>query len=66
MTQNPFDPRQLSLDVMQAAEVMTAFFDAADGMRMDLERRGWSPTAAEQIAQSWLMAMLGVARGGGA
>ncbi|MFE5159126.1 hypothetical protein ACFRNT_11440 [Streptomyces sp. NPDC056697] len=46
--QSPFDPRKLSLDVMQAAEVMTAFFDAA-----------------EHIAQSWLMAMLGVARGGG-
>lgn len=29
-------------------------FDTADGMRADLERRGWSPTAAEAMAASWL------------
>lgn len=41
-----------------AIEAMQPLLDAADGMRADLERRGWSPTAAEQIAQSWLMGAL--------
>jgi hypothetical protein len=33
---------------------LTPAFDAADGMRADLEKRGWSPTAAEGMAMTWL------------
>jgi hypothetical protein len=29
-------------------------FDAADGMRAQLEQRGWSPTAAEAVSLTWL------------
>lgn len=29
-------------------------FDTADGMRRQLEQRGWSPTAAEAVALEWL------------
>ncbi len=40
--------------LMAAMSEMTPVLDAADGMRADLERRGWSPTAAESVAQQWL------------
>lgn len=36
-------------------EQMTPVFDTADGMRRDLEKRGYSPTAAEQVAIAWLL-----------
>lgn len=42
-----------SLLVMQAR--FQPIFDAADGMKADMERRGWSPTAAESVALQWLM-----------
>lgn len=45
-------------------EVVSNFaplLDAADGMKADMERRGWSPTMAEQIAGQWLAHMLAVA-----
>lgn len=45
-----------NLLVMQ--EQMAPLFDAADGMRADLHKRGWSPTAAEQAALTWLCAAI--------
>ena len=53
----------MSNDAMAAAliewmEGIDPMIDAADGMRADLTRRGWSETAAEQIAQSWLIAAI--------
>lgn len=45
-------------DLIQAVEALQPLFDAADGMRADLERRGWSPTKAEQIAHQWLTLVL--------
>ena len=47
---------ELSNGLLLMAEQMAPIFDAADGMRADLEKRGWSPTAAEQVALAWLMA----------
>lgn len=38
--------------------MMDAIIEAADGMKRDLEQRGWSPTAAEQVAMSWLSAAM--------
>lgn len=43
-----------SLLVMQ--EQMAPLYDAADGMRAELTKRGWSPTSAEQVATAWLAA----------
>ncbi|MGI5404153.1 hypothetical protein ACQEVG_32825 [Streptomyces sp. CA-135486] len=41
-------------------------YDTADGMRRDLESRGWSPTMAEQAAGTWLCTTLAsIASGGG-
>jgi hypothetical protein len=46
-----------------AQEQMAPIFDAADGIRSDLAKRGWSPTAAEQAALTWLCAAIGSAFG---
>lgn len=45
--------------LMGLVEGTAPIFDAADGMRADLEKRGWSPAAAEQIAMSWVIGALG-------
>lgn len=39
-------------DVLDASR---PFVEASVGLRADLERRGYSPTAAESIAASWLI-----------
>jgi hypothetical protein len=49
----------LATVMLQMTEQMTPIFDTADGMRADLESRGWSPTAAEQAAAAWLAGTLG-------
>jgi hypothetical protein len=49
----------LSNALLDVNENLTPFFDTADGMRADLERRGWSPTAAESAALTWLCGALG-------
>lgn len=56
-----FDPNEaaaakaeLANGLLQAAEMMTPLYDAADGIRADMAARGWSPTAAEQAALTWL------------
>lgn len=40
--------------MLESVDAFAPVFDAADGMRLDMERRGWSPTMAEQIAGMWL------------
>ncbi|MEV4037705.1 MULTISPECIES: hypothetical protein [Streptomyces] len=49
------------LDMVGALEPI---YDAADGMKRDLEARGWSPTQAEQSAGAWLTTMLVNCAGG--
>ncbi|QDN64417.1 hypothetical protein [Streptomyces sp. S1D4-14] len=50
---------ELSNALLIMAEQTAPVFDAADGIRADLEKRGWSPTAAEQVALTWLLGAMG-------
>jgi hypothetical protein len=43
----------------QRNELVAPILDAADGMKADMERRGWSPTAAETVALQWLIGAMG-------
>jgi hypothetical protein len=45
----------LSNSLLELGEVFQPILDYADGMKADMERRGWSPTASEQAALSWLL-----------
>lgn len=45
----------LSNMLLELGEVFAPILDYADGMKADLERRGWSPTASEQAAATWLV-----------
>jgi hypothetical protein len=56
---------ELSNVLLIMAEQTAPIFDAADGMRADLEKRGWSPTAAEQVALTWLVSSMAGVMGGG-
>lgn len=47
--------------MLAAKEQITPMLDAADGMRKEMEGRGWSPTAAETVALQWLCSMLAMA-----
>jgi len=49
----------------QAADALTAIREVANGLRAQLERDGWSPTAAEQVAASFFIATLTGTVGGG-
>lgn len=46
---------ELSNALLIMSEQMAPLFDAAEGMKADMEKRGWSPTAAEQVALTWLV-----------
>ncbi|MFB7671319.1 hypothetical protein ACFC26_07860 [Kitasatospora purpeofusca] len=48
--------------LLQIREQMAPLFDAADGMRRDLEARGWSPSVAEALAAQWLSRCMGGGR----
>lgn len=56
---------QITTAMLDMAGVLEPIYDAADGMRRDLESRGWSPTMAEQAAGTWLIATLATIAGGG-
>ncbi len=49
---------ELSAALLQMNEQIAPILDNADGMRVEMERRGWSPTAAEQVALQWLRSAL--------
>lgn len=51
----------LAVAMLDVHEQFAPIIDCADGMRADLERRGWSPTAAEHVALTWLCGALGYA-----
>lgn len=55
---------ELASGLLLMSEQMAPIFDAADGMRADLGKRGWSPTAAEQVALAWLLRAVAAALGG--
>lgn len=41
--------------MLEVNENLAPILDAAAGVKADLERRGWSPTAAETVATQWLV-----------
>ncbi|WP_405620282.1 hypothetical protein [Streptomyces sp. NBC_00076] len=56
---------QITTAMLDMAGVLEPVYDAADGMKRDLEERGWSPTVAEQCAGMWLASTLSTMAGGG-
>lgn len=52
------DAVKIQLALLQGVENMAPVFDAAEGMKSDLERRGWSPTVAESIAHQWVIRVI--------
>jgi hypothetical protein len=60
--------RQIQTAMLDMTGILEPIYDAADGMKRDLEARGWSPAMAEQCAGTWLattLAGIGTATGGG-
>ncbi|MGW5467700.1 hypothetical protein [Streptomyces chartreusis] len=45
---------ELSQTLHQIARLLEPIWDAADGVKSTLERRGWSPTASEELAAEYL------------
>lgn len=45
----------MTVALMEGIDSMAPIFDSANGIRADLERRGWSPTRAEAAAGEWLL-----------
>lgn len=52
---------ELANTLLALGEMFTPIIDYADGMKADLERRGWSPTAAEHASLTWLVGAIGQA-----
>lgn len=52
---------ELTNGLLEATEQMGPLLDAAEGHRAEMERRGWSPTAAEAAALEFYLALLRVA-----
>lgn len=46
--------------LLETVEELAPAFDAADGIKADLERRGWSPSSAEAVAEAWLIGVVGL------
>jgi hypothetical protein len=57
--------QQLAVGMLDLTGMLEPIYDAADGMRRDLESRGWSPTMAEKAAGTWLCSALASIMGGG-
>ncbi|MGW4731772.1 hypothetical protein ACWEQC_21860 [Streptomyces shenzhenensis] len=56
---------ELANGLLVLRDQMTPIFDQADGMKADMQRRGWSPTAAEQVALVWLLGAVNMAMSAG-
>lgn len=50
--------KALALDLIQMKENMEPLYEAAEGTKADLTKRGWSPPVAEWIASEWLVMMM--------
>ena len=48
----------IAASMLELVDNFAPLLDAADGMRNDMERRGWSPTASEQASLTWLLSMM--------
>ncbi|MBM9464650.1 hypothetical protein JL108_14430 [Aeromicrobium sp. YIM 150415] len=59
MTKKQDQPEvQLASDLAKMQEMFAVLEESARGMRQRLEREGWSPTVAEQVAAHWLISTL--------
>lgn len=47
-------PPSLAEGLLTLNAEMAPLLESAEGMKADMERRGWSPTAAEEVALAWL------------
>lgn len=56
----------IGLGMMTMVGALQPVFDTADGMKRDLEARGWSPALAEQVVAVWLATMMQQIAGGAA
>ncbi|MFJ8935370.1 hypothetical protein ACIRL0_06575 [Streptomyces sp. NPDC102365] len=45
---------ELAHTLHQIGSLCAPLFDAADGVKNELERRGWSPTVSEELAAEYL------------
>ena len=56
MTQNEIDKvrHDIANGMLGLNDLLGPIFDAADGVKADMEKRGWSPTACERVALVWL------------
>ncbi|MFB7111740.1 hypothetical protein [Streptomyces sp. NPDC056291] len=45
---------ELAQALHQVALLMEPIWDAADGVKSTLERRGWSPTVSEELSAEYL------------
>jgi hypothetical protein len=65
-TPTPEDLRRtVALALLDMTGVLVPVYDTADGMRRELESRGWSLTMAEKAAGTWLCGVLASIRSGG-
>lgn len=56
---------QITMAMLDMSGCLEPIYDTADGMKRELESRGWSPTMAEQGAGAWLIGALStIGRGG--
>lgn len=54
----PSGPHQMRLALIAILPELAPLYEFAEGQRAELERRGWSPTAAESAASVILTALL--------
>ena len=54
-TEEPSRAHELAKALADGIDQMAPIFDAAEGMKADLERRGWSDHVAEDIVHQWLI-----------
>lgn len=47
--------QEMASNLLLMSEQMAPMFDAADGIRADMLKRGWSPASAERVSLAWLM-----------
>lgn len=57
----PFSADTLRANLMEVAENIAPIFEFVEGQRAAMEARGWSPTAAEQVAVTMLVPLITMA-----
>ncbi|MGW2932937.1 ribbon-helix-helix domain-containing protein [Streptomyces sp. NPDC001156] len=52
--------RTTAHDLMEAREQFGLLLDAVDGVRADMEKRGWSSETAQGVAMVWFLSAMGL------